>query len=69
MDLDLWDVLFVGSLFLQNFKAALLLNHLSYRPEILTQCSPPVTCHLSRSFYKLVELVGGGSGINGANPV
>ena len=70
--------------FLQIFKTPSFPNCMSSGPEIFRECLPPfkchmsyVTCHVSHVMChmshlvldKVVELVGGGSVINGAYPV
>ena len=60
------------------FKTLSIPNCKSWGAKILRECSPPTMCHMScvtchvyffMGLTKVVELVGGGSVINGSYPV
>ena len=79
-----WLIHWVGDPFVQNLQDTVYPNQKSWGAEILRECSPPSMCHMSGVrccvsgvkchifflfIFKVVELVRGGSVINGAYPI
>ena len=55
--------------YVQLYTSVSIPRRKSWEADILRECSSPTMCHMSHVMcHKVVELVGGGSVINGAYP-